>query len=426
MYSTQKLKSTNKLGPFKKFLDVYGIKLVGLGNVGGQKSVSKNFLFKNAQLIQLLLNPLDPKINKNLQKKAILYLKENKTIQKIGYKSYDSYSPTLDSGKYKGWDKVNDNYSNVDFIWEYPSQKKSKDSTTAKSQITENLEHLLHTLTHFALPNIFQEQFVLYPKKKKSNFKKSLLNKAFEQAVKEKVFDISDYKHLDDGSQEYQRLLLTEYVYCLTFAEWGFIKEFTEDGSLDPEWSDKHLTKKEIKKSNPLGHKLFKSYISKVISKPSSEFLKQIFKNNGKGNSFYKPNSLKKIQEYGSSYNDKYIKKKSYDITFYGFEGNDKINTGKGNDKLFGGSGNDILIGGQGKNLLVGGKGKDIFKLSSGKGYDLIKDFEEKQDKIFIGSIKKLKLKNKGNDLYIYKGKDLLANVKGAKENLTKQGEYIV
>ena len=47
-----------------------------------------------------------------------------------------------------------------------------------------------------------------------------------------------------------------------------------------------------------------------------------------------------------------------------------------GNDKISGGTGNDFLCGGTGKNILIGGKGRDIFKLSSGKGYDLIKDFK--------------------------------------------------
>ena len=91
-----------------------------------------------------------------------------------------------------------------------------------------------------------------------------------------------------------------------------------------------------------------------------------------------------------------------------------------------GGNGNDLLVGGKGKDKLVGGKGKDIFKLSTGKGYDLIKDFEDKQDKIFIGSIKKLKLKNRGKDIHIFSGKDLLAKVKKAKGDLSKKGNYLV
>ncbi len=93
---------------------------------------------------------------------------------------------------------------------------------------------------------------------------------------------------------------------------------------------------------------------------------------------------------------------------------------------LNGGKGNDTLAGGKGKDKLIGGKGKDTFKLSTGKGYDLIKDFKDKEDKIFIGSIKKLKLKNKGKDVYIYKGNDLLAKAKGAKGDLSLKGKYLI
>jgi len=112
--------------------------------------------------------------------------------------------------------------------------------------------------------------------------------------------------------------------------------------------------------------------------------------------------------------------------TLIGGKGKDNLWGYSGNDEISGGSGNDILCGGLGNDKLIGGKGKDIFKLSTGKGFDLIEDFENKQDKIFIGSMKKLKLKNKGNDVYIYKGQDLLANVKGAKGVLSKKRKYLV
>ena len=111
---------------------------------------------------------------------------------------------------------------------------------------------------------------------------------------------------------------------------------------------------------------------------------------------------------------------------FYGFKGNDQVITGDGNDKIFGGSGNDLLVGGSGLNKLVGGKGKDTFKLSNGEGFDLIKDFKKSEDKIFIGSMKKLKLKNKNGDAFIYKGNDFLAQVEGAAGELSKKGKYLV
>ena len=116
----------------------------------------------------------------------------------------------------------------------------------------------------------------------------------------------------------------------------------------------------------------------------------------------------------------------------YGGGGNDKLYGAGGNDYLNGGTGNDLLNGGNGKNTLFGGKGNDIFLLSKGKGYDLIQDFKDKQDKISFGGFpsKNLKIKNKGKDAYIYyEGKskdDLLAKVKGAKGKLSSKGEFLV
>ena len=110
----------------------------------------------------------------------------------------------------------------------------------------------------------------------------------------------------------------------------------------------------------------------------------------------------------------------------YSGSGKDKVLGGLGNDLIIAGSGNDVITGGLGKDRIKGGAGKDIFKLSKGKGYDLIQDFKNKQDKIFIGSAKKLKLKNKGKDVYIYKGKDLLAKAKGAAGDLSIKGKYLV
>ena len=112
--------------------------------------------------------------------------------------------------------------------------------------------------------------------------------------------------------------------------------------------------------------------------------------------------------------------------TLTGGLGNDKLIGGSGNDTLNGGAGNDTLTGGSGNDRLIGKKGKDIFKLSKGAGYDLIQDFQDKQDKIFIGSIKKLKLRNIRNDVFIYSGRDLLAKVKGAKRKLSRKGKFLV
>ena len=137
----------------------------------------------------------------------------------------------------------------------------------------------------------------------------------------------------------------------------------------------------------------------------------------------YETNSLKDTFKLLNKINANIFSKND---SFYGGSGNDVFWGYAGNDKISGGDGNDYLVGGKGNDKLIGGKGKDTFKLSSGKGYDLIQDFKNKQDKIFIGSIKKLKLKNKGKDVFIYQGKDLLAKVKKAKGLLSIKRKYLV
>ncbi len=129
----------------------------------------------------------------------------------------------------------------------------------------------------------------------------------------------------------------------------------------------------------------------------------------------------------GSKYADKYLEGDGGDNIIDGGAGNDKIYISGGKNIVYGGLGNDVLqVLNSNSHKLYGGKGKDIFKLSKGKGYDLIQDFKDKEDKIYIGSTKKLKLKNKGKDVLIYIGKDLLAKVKGAKGDLSKKGKYLV
>ena len=132
----------------------------------------------------------------------------------------------------------------------------------------------------------------------------------------------------------------------------------------------------------------------------------------------------------GSKFNDDFTFGGGNDILF-GNGGNDKLNGEGGNDYLNGGSGDDILHGGNGKNKIVGGIGKDLFKLTKGKGFDMIKDFKDNEDKISFGGFptKYLKLKNKGKNAYIYyvgEGNDLLAKVKGAAGKLSSNGAYLV
>ena len=127
---------------------------------------------------------------------------------------------------------------------------------------------------------------------------------------------------------------------------------------------------------------------------------------------------------YGDSGND-YLSGGSSKDNLYGGSGKDKLKGGTsadylyggtGNDKLYGGSGNDTLIGGTGKDDLYGGSGHDIFRLTTGSGYDRIRDFKLGEDLIDLGglSLSQVNAFNSGNNIKIYKGNsDLLAVLYG-------------
>jgi hypothetical protein len=289
-YKTSAVENTSKYGPFTKMVDVYGLKILGLGNVGGQPQVSTEFLNKTAETFKLLLDPNAAGINKNSREKALKGLTSYNVIQRVGVKAYDAYSPILDSAKTSGWEKVNENHLSTDFIWHLRSNGGTY-TPSGTEQITENLEHALHTITQFALPAAFPQEMNISSKNGKASGISGDLYKALREAIANGVYDDSDYSGIDDGSDDYAQAVLREYLYCLTYAEWGFTKKFTEFKSLAPEWSDAHLTPAAIKRDNPIGHRIFEDYLSKVISKPSEARLQSIFKDGDLGVSGYQIDS---------------------------------------------------------------------------------------------------------------------------------------
>jgi Ca2+-binding RTX toxin-like protein len=124
----------------------------------------------------------------------------------------------------------------------------------------------------------------------------------------------------------------------------------------------------------------------------------------------------------GADGNDTLVGKGDNDRLF-GNGGNDSLKGGVGDDRLFGGAGNDILNGGRGRDSLVGGDGNDIFVIARNQGPDVIRDYQDGQDKIDLaGSLTfgSLTLTTKGKDTVITSGTEVLATLKGvAKGSLT-------
>ena len=289
-YETSSVQATSNYGPYSKIVNVYGLKILGLNNVGGMPAVSNQFLEKTAQTFKLLLDPDAPGINKESREKALEGLTSYNVIQRVGIKAYDAYSPSFDSGRISGWHEVNDTHPGTDFIWHLQSNNGTY-SPSGDAQITENIEHALHTLTQFALPAAFPDEMNVYSSDGSATGISGDLYEAFQEAVENGVYDTSDYAGANDGSDGFMQMLLREYLYCLTYAEWGFTQTFTEDKSLAPEWSDAHLTQRAIERDNPLGHKIFEDHLSKVISKPSITSLESIFQDGDTGVSGYQPST---------------------------------------------------------------------------------------------------------------------------------------
>ena len=102
------------------------------------------------------------------------------------------------------------------------------------------------------------------------------------------------------------------------------------------------------------------------------------------------------------------------------------LNGQAGNDRLYGGTGNDLLIGGGGKDRVWGQAGRDTFRIQSGTGYTIIKDFSDGADRIQLGSGSSgLKLKTRGDDVLIYQRRDLMAIVEDAAGDLQRRGRHL-
>ncbi len=94
-------------------------------------------------------------------------------------------------------------------------------------------------------------------------------------------------------------------------------------------------------------------------------------------------------QIFGNGGNDS-LKGLGGDDLLKGGSGNDTLKGGDGNDTLSGGSGNDKLIGGAdggafgAEDFLKGGAGQDKFVFAGDVGRDVVQDFQDNTDTLFI------------------------------------------
>ena len=259
-YFGGEIAATTLYPPFAKALPINGMTLLSVGAIGGAPAVTDNFVEKVARCVEMILNPDGASIIYNKQAAVLQKLQSLKTIQRIGYVGMGSYTPSLED--MAGWDNTMDSNSNVDFVWE-------NTSLSPQAQITEVLEHVLHTITTFGLPGAYPTVF-------NQTSPSGPTYAAMSEAINNGVFDTSGYSQQPGETlDEFRALLMREYLYLLIYAEWNFITTYVSGGTLSPEWTAD--TPSLVASTNPLGHALYTDYISKLLVTPSTTILNTIF-----------------------------------------------------------------------------------------------------------------------------------------------------
>ena len=251
---------TNLYPPFAKALPINGMTLVSVGAISGAPAVKSNFVEKVARCVEMILDPSATGIIYDKQAAVLQSMQSLKTIQKIGFIGMGSYTPALDT--LPGWDQTSDDNANVDFIWQ-------DDSLTPQAQITEVLEHLLHTITTFGLPGAYPNVF-------NQTSPSGPTYAAMSEAINNGVFDTSGYSQQPGQTLgEFRALLMREYLYLLIYAEWNLITTYISGGTISPEWTANNPS--DVATNNPLGHALYTNFISKLLVKPDTTVLDSIF-----------------------------------------------------------------------------------------------------------------------------------------------------
>ena len=284
-YSSGSVTTISDRPPFTKELNVRGIKLLGHGPYDVTfQGISNTFLEKVARTTEMILNPSYAGIDKGKQSATIDGMADdtNKPVaQRIGYINGDQYTRSiLDDNvgdHYPGYNETAYSYRAVDYIWEYPDDNPTGSGVenwngyTPGGQITEVIEHILHTICQYGLPYAYPDELTI------TNGNTGPVMAAMQEAITNNVFDVSSYAAQNDGSNDYYALIAREYEYLLIFAMWEYITVYISGGSLSPEWNDNSRTQAGVQTNNPLGYALYNNFISKVISKPTQATLDTMF-----------------------------------------------------------------------------------------------------------------------------------------------------
>jgi hypothetical protein len=259
--------------PFVKFIDVENLRLFSL------QEVSNDFLIKVAKTYLLMLED-NSNIDLEMRSKFLDVSKNHFVFQRIGLEGPDYYERkfkadfgSLPQSRAPNNGPYRDNAT--DYIWEY--------NQGSESQLNEVVEHLLHTITNV----VFAIQFKDWNWEEPS----SMIRLATKEAIDKGIFNISDYQEiLNRGDTEgFNRAISTEFAYWLIAAEWGY-GDFFELPNSEFRLNNQN----QIAKTLPIGHKMYKCYVEKILSPPKLKDLISIFPSIEKASYTVKSNKFDK------------------------------------------------------------------------------------------------------------------------------------
>jgi len=278
---------------YDRELTINGIKLLAAGSIGGQEAVPDSWVYKTAQVFKLLMDRDAEGIDSDAQINMIKTLKGEigwhqgyPAGQRIARGGGNEYSPNfLDDNRnqsYPGLEAFEDALALDDMVW----YKNIDSQGTGDDDINEIIEHTLHTIHRFGVRGgVEGSTEALNIEAEEEDITNTDIFLAMKEAYTNGVFDIEGYGG-DINNRDAWPVMLKEYQYLLTFGMWEF-SEFWEGGSLSPEWNDNARTPSGIQANNPLGYELYNTYFKPVISIPSKEILREIFKDDDQGESGY-------------------------------------------------------------------------------------------------------------------------------------------
>jgi len=243
---------TNDLGDFNAYIDAKNLRLFA------KEGVNDLFLENVGKAYEAMFED-NILIDESMRSHYLSISKSKYVYQRVGLFAEDN--PNFDPGTPPS--PFDDNAT--DYIWEIKEK--------GEEQIGEVIEHLLHTVTNVIY-------YLAYSNEWNYDDTSSLLNKAMQESIDKGIYDISSYDEIKNDKEIYNKILTQEYAYWLILAEWNYFiiagkkmegisgnEEFTIGTSL------------EIASQLPLGHKLYKEYIEKILSIPDPGTIKLLFPN---------------------------------------------------------------------------------------------------------------------------------------------------